>query len=174
MLTRSRPDQLNLPEDPAFIPDLDMNFDLAAFDIPCDTGTSRASSVLSARTLGSSQTSLSPAVEDEEPGLELPSMDTPGGFGGFDFNLGSGASHVLKTASQAGASDIIQESAIIENPGFEIAEDGSIVGIPSDRARQSEVPSAAGEGQAANESGLSARVRAEQEAGLVEDQVGLL
>ena len=149
-----------------------MNFDLAAFDIASDTGTTRSSSILSARSPGSSQSSVPQDVgNEEEPGIELPSLDTPGGFGGFDLDLGPGTSSAVRTASKAGAGDIFQESAIVENPEFEIAEDGSIVAIPTDQPRHSAVPSVTGEGRAVSESGISARVRAEHEAGGIEDQV---
>ena len=165
-----RSEALNLPEDPACMPELDMDFDLSAFDLPSDT--SRAPSILSSQTMGSSQTSIQ-GPQDEEPGLVLPSIDTPGDVGGFDANWGGGTSSVAKLASKTGADNILQESAIIEDPEFEIAEDGSIVALPSreERARQSAVPSATGEGRGASDSAVSARVRAEHAAGMADDQV---
>ena len=169
---QNRPEQLNLPEDPAFFPDLDMGLDLAAFGFPSDTDTTRASSVLSSRSLASSQTSFGlGADQEEEAGIELPSLDTPGGFGGFDFPLGAGTSSAVKTGSRAGAADVFEESAIVQDPGFVLADDGSIVAVPTDEARQSAARSVTGDGRAESESGISARVRAEHEAGAFEDQV---
>ena len=144
-----------------------MIFDLSVFDVPSDI--SHASSIMSSQTLASSRTSLQ-EDEEEEPGLMLPSLDTPGGFGDFSVNLGGGTSSVAKTASKAGLADIFEESPIIEDPEFEIAEDGSIVALPSreERARQSAVPFAVGSGR---DSAISARVRAEHEGGMADDQV---
>ena len=153
------------------MPDLDLNFDLSVFDVPSDI--SRAPSILSSQTMASSRTSFQ-GDQDEEPGLVVPSLDTPGEFGGFEANFGGGTSSVAKTASKAGVmADIFEESPIIEDPEFEIAEDGSIVALPSreERARQSAIPSAAGVGRGASESEISARVRAEHEGGMGNDQV---
>ena len=148
-----------------------MGLDLAAFGFASDTDTTRASSVLSARSPGSSRTSIMDFAQDEEPGLELPSMDTPDGFGGFHLPFGVGTSSAVRSGSRARAVDDFQESAIVQDPGIMIDEDGSIVAIPTDQERQSAVPSVAGDGRAISESGYSARVRAEHEAGAVEDPV---
>lgn len=169
---QNRPEQLNLPEDPGFFPDLDMGLDLAAFGIFSDTDSTRAFSVLSSRSPASSQTSLGLKTgQEEEPGIELPSLDTPSGFGGFDFPLGGGTSSAVKTASRAGAADVFEESAIVQDPGFVFDDEFNIVAIPTDQARQSAVRSVTGDGRAVSESGISARVRAEHEAGGFEDQV---
>ncbi len=149
-----------------------MGLDLAAFGISSDTDTTRASSVLSRSSPASSRTSLGlEAGQEEEPGIELPSLDTPRDFAGFDFPLGAATSSGMKTGSRVGAVDVFEESAIVEDPGFMIDDDGSIVATTTDQARQSALPSATGEGRAVSESGTSARVRAEHEAGGFEDQV---
>ena len=147
-----------------------MALDLAAFGLGSDTDTTRVSSVLSSRSPASSHTSPGIAAElEEEPGIELPSLDTPGGFGGLDFPMGGATSSAVKTASRAGTADVFQESAIVEDPGFVIDPDGNIVDIPTEQARQSAAPFVTG--RAVSDSGISARVRAEHEAGVLEDQV---
>lgn len=86
-----RPEQLNLAEDPAFIPDLDMNFDLTAFGFSSDD--SSMANVMSPRTAASSQSSMYPGKDQEEDEAEelepaMPSYDTPGGdIGGFEIFL---------------------------------------------------------------------------------------
>ena len=152
-----------------------MGLDLAAFGISSDTASTRASSVLSSRSPASSQTSFGPEVgQDEEPQIELPSLDAPGGFGGFDFPLGGGTSSAVKTGSRAGAADVFEESGIVEDPGMMLDDDFNIVVVPTDQERQSAVRSVTGDGRAVSESGISARVRAEHEAGAFEDQVSAL
>lgn len=149
-----------------------MNFDLGDFGIFSDNNVSRASSVLSGHTLESSRTSLGSAEGDEEPGLDLPSIDTPGDFGGFDLALGSVASSATRPGSragtEAGAAAEFEESAVIDVPDFEFDDEFNLV--PTVAGRASGAPSVA-EGLAISESGVSARVRAEHEAGIAEDQV---
>ena len=131
-----RPEQLNLAEDPYFFPDIDIGFDLTAFGFPSNSSSSM--SAMSPRTLPSSQSSL-PVVEEEEdePGLEIPSLDTPGDIGGFEPNLGAGTSSVVRTGSAAGAargtaSIFDDEPAIIEEPIFDVGDDGELFLIEDD------------------------------------------
>ena len=163
-LTSQRPEHLNLPDDPAFMLDLDMNFDLSAFDIPDLSSTSRSPSVLSARTLASSQTSH--GVDEEEPVLDLPSMDTPDDHGGFDLNFGIGTSSALKSGSIIDKVIDADEPGIIENPEFEMTEDGDLVPISrlGSLVGGSEAPQSGVGGRSASESAMSARVRAEHAA----------
>ena len=163
-----RPDQLNIPEDPGFIPDLDLNFDLSAFDIPSDRSSSRASSVLSPHTPGSSRTSLD-AIELEEEAdmaLDIPSLDTPSGYGGFTPNLRLGSSVGIGSITKATPRPPYEESPIIDDPEFEIAEDGSLVAVerPQTGAREHHTPA----GRATSESVISARVRDEHAVGSTE------
>lgn len=158
-----RPEQLNLAEDSAFIPELDLMFDLSAFDLPSDTTSSRASSLLSPFFGLSSQTSRNLDDEDELA-LELPPLGTPDDFGGFQLPPDSS---VAAPSAAKSAHYLLQheESAIIADPDFEINEDGSLVAPASVRAKQT--PSVA----PMSETGVSARVRAEHEEGWQAQQV---
>ena len=76
-----RPEQLNLQADPGFNIDLDLGFDLSSFGTTFSS--SEPSSLLSPRTLASTQTSF---IEDEQmlelrPPLEASSHDAGEGFG---------------------------------------------------------------------------------------------
>jgi hypothetical protein len=161
---------LNLPDDPIFNPEFDMNLDLSDFGIPSDGNISRASSVLSTGSPRSSRTSLGPI--EEEPGLEIPSIDSPGLLGGFDVAMSSMGTSPAKPASHAGgpseAAAAFEESAVAAQPEYEIDDEGNLV--PTDPNRASNEGSPAG-ARAFSESGASARVRAEHEAGMIEDQV---
>ena len=172
-LTSHRPEHLNLPDDPAFMLDLDMNFDLSAFDIPDLSSTSRSTSVLSARTLASSQTSH--GVDEDEPVLELPSMDTPDVRGGFDLNFGIGTSSALKSGSIIDKVVDADEPGIIEDPEFEMTEEGDLVPIPRGESffGGSEAPQTGVGGRSATESAASADFRAEHAAENVDFAVSL-
>lgn len=123
LIKSNRPEQLNLAEDPYFIPDLDINFDLTIFGFPSDGST--ASRSLSPSTLASSQSSL-PANEANEPGLEIPSFDTTGTIGAFDVDLGAGAGSIVRTGSRVGRppADFEEEPALIDEPVFDMDDDG--------------------------------------------------
>ena len=172
-LTSRRPEHLNLPDDPAFMLDLDMNFDLSAFNIPDLSSTSRSPSVLSARTLASSQTSH--GVDEDEPVLELPSMDTPDNHGGFDLNFGIGTSSALKSGSKTGTVIDAEEPGIIEDPEFEMTADGDLVPIPrlESFSGGSEAPQVGVEGRGASGSAVGARVSAAHVAENVDFDVSL-
>ncbi|EXJ80249.1 hypothetical protein A1O1_08391 [Capronia coronata CBS 617.96] len=120
---KMRPEQLNLAEDPYFIPDLDINFDLTAFGLPSDGSMSPG--LTSLHTLPSSQSSQA-IHEDDEAGLEIPSLDTPGGFGMLDVAFGAGTSSVVQTGSRAAHPPSVfdEEPAIIEDPMFDVDDDG--------------------------------------------------
>ncbi|KAK5260316.1 R8 protein [Exophiala xenobiotica] len=66
-VSKARPEQLNIQEDPFFLPELHLNFDLAAFGFPSDDST--VSSAHSPRSLPSSQSSLQ-IGDEEEPEQE--------------------------------------------------------------------------------------------------------
>jgi hypothetical protein len=162
--------QLNLPDDPIFNPEFDMNLDLSDFGIVSDSNLSQASSVLSANSPISSHTSL--GLIEEEPELEIPSMDSPGVLGGSDVPMSSMVISPPKPGSQAGACSgaaaAFEESAVAAEPEYEIDDEGNL--IPTNPNGGSNVGSAAG-GRAVSESGVSVRVRVEREAGIIEDQV---
>ncbi|KIW26721.1 uncharacterized protein PV07_06532 [Cladophialophora immunda] len=122
---KTRPEQLNLPEDPYFIPDLDIHFDLSVFGFASD-GSSSSTSPSSFLTLPSSQTSRPPHDEAGDSGLEMPSFDTPAGApGGFDVPLAGGTSSAVKTGSKVDPYSVFEEEpAIMDDPLFDVDEDG--------------------------------------------------
>jgi meiotic recombination protein REC8, fungi type len=126
----TRQEQLNLAEDPYFIPDLDINFDLSAFGLSSEASSPRRSGS-SLLTLSSSQTSRYIEEDVEEVGLgldlDLPSFSTPaGGLGGFDIPLGRGTSSVARTGDPAGRPSSIfgAEPAVLDDPIFDVDDDG--------------------------------------------------
>ena len=163
-LTISRPDQLNLQDDPAFLPDFDINLDLSLFDLPLERSFSRGSSQLPSLA-GSSHASLS----DHEPQLELPSDETTDlGIGGFEFSAGT--SSVRRLGSNFRAHSIFEELGIINDPEFDIDADGNLF-TPTQRQQQSDIAQAAFSlgvpgSKSGNSTGITDRVRAEHEAGL--------
>jgi meiotic recombination protein REC8 len=163
-LTVSRPDQLNLQDDPAFLPDFNINLDLSLFDLPLERSFSRGSSQLPSLA-DSSRASLS----DHEPQLELPSDETPGlGIGGFEF--GAGTSSVGRLGSNVRAHSIFEEPGIINDPEFDIDADGNLF-TPTQRQQQSDIAQAAFSlgvpgSKYGDSTGITDRVRAEHEAGL--------
>lgn len=167
MTLTNRPEQLNLPEDPGFLPDLDFTFDLSAFGLPSDNRSSRASSILSSHVAVSSQTSCN-GIDLEESGLQLdlPSIDTPSAFGGM--SIGDVTSAGRQSVFEPAPGDINEESPFIDDVEFEIAADGSLVAV---ERPQSKVGSAIGDGNAVSDSSLSARVRDEHQAGAAGLQV---
>lgn len=143
------------------MPDLDFTFDLSAFDLPSDSSSSRASSILSSRNIPSSQTSANDLEEEEEEAglqLEIPPLDTPSGFGGMSIGVGTSAG--IGSALHSARED----SHIIDEADFEIAADGSLVAVS--RPQTERVPSVSGEAGPINETGFSTRVRDEHAAGM--------
>jgi hypothetical protein len=167
-LTTDRLDQLNLPDDPAFMPELDLNFDLSAFEIPLQS--SGRSSLLSPPSLVSSRSSQQGEEQDvEEPALELPSGDTSLGaaFGHFDLGLAAALGSVARSESRAGLSVLEEETGIMD-VGWEFDEYGNMVETVQAPKLATEVPSAddAIVGRIATDSALSASVRQEHAQGI--------
>lgn len=139
-------------------------FDLSAFDLPSTEPSSQGSSILSPFSRPSSQSSLH-LDEDGDLALEIPSVDTPGDFGGTNFGAGVESSAGSRSvATRSIDLPLHQGSAIINDPDFEVAEDGSLV-APAN-IRRSEDPT-----RAASESGFSGRVQGEHEEGVNAAQV---
>ncbi|KIX93747.1 uncharacterized protein Z520_10653 [Fonsecaea multimorphosa CBS 102226] len=123
---KTRPEQLNLPEDPYFIPDLEIHFDLSAFGFASE-GSNSSSSTSSFLTVPSSQTSHPPSDEEaDEFDHDMPPFDTPAGTaGGFDVPLGGGSSSVARTGSRVDPYAVAEvEPAIMDDPLFDVDEDG--------------------------------------------------
>ncbi|KIV85458.1 hypothetical protein PV11_01151 [Exophiala sideris] len=129
---KTRPEQLNISEDPLFIPDLHLNFDLSGFGL-----TSEDFSVFGApspRTLPSSQSSLLLQEEEEdpqaEPGADIPCYDTPYGSGGIGgFEVAAGIISVRRSGSKAGQIPSVfdNEPVVHDEPVFDVGDDGALL-----------------------------------------------
>lgn len=96
---------------------------------------STAPSLLSPRTPASGESSLLVnEAETVEPRLDLPSLDTPGGFGGFDPYFGLGTSSAPKTGSRAEQPPSVfdNEPAIMEDPVFDVDDNGFLYPVMSE------------------------------------------
>ena len=159
-----RLDQLNLPDDPAFLPDFDMDLDLSMFDI--QTNASGYSESLTPPSFLSSRSSVArEPVEDHA--LVIPSADTPlgGDLGGYGF-MGD-TSSAIKTASRADRVSAFEDTGVIEDPGFEFDAEGNLVIEPASGEKKSVVPSVAGPvSKLGSDSAVSTQVHQEHEAGL--------
>ena len=122
-----RPEQLNLQADPGFNIDLDIGFDLSAFDVSFPS--SEPSSLMSPRTLASSQTSF---LEDEQMldvGPLLAVSSSHGAGKGFELDVTAPANDAANrhgTSKPASEMELEQEPALAQEPLFEVDEDGEI------------------------------------------------
>jgi meiotic recombination protein REC8 len=166
-----RPDQLNLPDDPAFLPDFDMNLDLSTFEV--STSTSGFSSSMTPLSFPSGRSSL--AIEPiQEAALVFPSAETPLAvdFSGFAFAGDTGS--VLKTANRADRVSMFEDTGMIEDPGFEYDFDakGNLVEYATRRERQRVSHSIADPASKTwIASAISGQIREEQETSLQGAQV---
>lgn len=126
----NRPDQLVLPDDPSFIPDLmlpGLNVDLSALDISSDIETPRKSSLLSSFLTPSSKSSR---FSDGQLHLNISSSDI-GGLGvsasGFPSDIGSSARKETQFELPAA---FAEETGILLEPDFEFDGDGNIIELP--------------------------------------------
>ena len=108
----------------------------------------------------------------EEPALVFPSTDTAPGrdFGGIGF--AGDTSSALKTGSRTAQVSVLEDTGIIEDPGFEFDPEGNMVVLPSTAEGEGVIPPTAGPAsRLGSDSAISARVRQEHEAGLQGAQV---
>lgn len=163
-----RTDQLNLPDDPAFMPELDLNFDFSAFNLPMEI--SGRSSLMSPPSLVSSRSSQQAAEEAEEPTLELPSGDTSFGAkaGGFDLGLMAGVRSVGRSASMVHGPSVFEEETGILDVDWEFDEHGNMIET-AQAPKPSPIVQAVGDVPASRmvtDSAINARVRQEHAEGL--------
>jgi hypothetical protein len=159
--------QLNLPDDPTFLPDFDMNLDLSMFGI--STGSSTGSGSMIPPSYLSSRSSVA-REPIEEPALVFPSVDTPRGELGV-FGFGGDTSLAFKTASRASGVSVFEDTGMIEDPGFEFDAEGNVVELPEAGVRENAAPGPVS--KLGSDSAISAQVRREHEAGLYGAQVCL-
>lgn len=134
-MTLIRPEQLNLQADPAFNIDLDLGFDLSSFDISFSTDPS---SVLSPRTLASSESSF---LDDENflgPAPPLDVSSSHGAGGGFEFTFDDAGPEAENDrdrltdqpsvrAEDEGHNETAMPDLNQEENLLDIAEDGTII-----------------------------------------------
>lgn len=125
-LTYRRPDQLVLPYDPSFLPDVNLpglDFDLSKFDLQPERPTSQGSSLLWSKSPETSQFSL---PMTGQPQLDIPSSD--------HFNLGGFGSETdissVQRRPQLGRAlglELGIEEGVLLQPDFEFDEDGNLI-----------------------------------------------
>lgn len=122
-----RPDQLVLPDDPSFIPDLmlpGLNVDLSALEISSDIGSPRKSSLLSSVLVPSSKSSQ---FSDGQLHLNISSSDIDGlgaGASGFPSDIGSSARKETQFELPA---PFAEETGFLLQPDFEFDGEGNII-----------------------------------------------
>lgn len=124
-LSYHRAEQLNLAINPTFIPDLDLAFDLSAFNASSDESSSN--SFVSSRAPLSSQSSLH-LDQTEDTGVELPSYNTPQPIScGPDLYLGLGSISEIGVGATIGYGSLADDSpAIDDGYPFDVDEAGNI------------------------------------------------
>jgi hypothetical protein len=161
---------LNLPDDPAFLPDFDMNLDLSMFGI--STGSSSGPGSMTPPSCLSSRSSVA-REPMEELALVFPSVDTPRDELGV-LGFGGDTSSAFKTASRAGRVSVFEDTGMIEDPGFEFDAEGNVVELLEAEVRENVGPSTPGPvSKLGSDLAINARVRQEHEAGLYGAQVCL-
>ncbi|OAX80781.1 hypothetical protein ACJ72_04876 [Emergomyces africanus] len=129
---KARPEQLILPDDPSFIPDImlpGLNVDLSALDISSDTGSPRKSSLLSSFLAPSSKCSH---FSDGQLHLNISSSDIGGlgaGASGFPSDIGSSARKDTQFELPAA---FAEETGVLLQPDFEFDGDGNIIELQFD------------------------------------------
>ncbi|KKZ62387.1 hypothetical protein EMCG_03214 [[Emmonsia] crescens] len=127
---KAKPDQLVLPDDPSFIPDLmlpGLNVDLSALDISSDIGSPRKSSLLSSFLTPSSKSSR---FSDGQLHLNISSSDIGGlGVGASGFPSDIGSSTRKETQFELPAA-FAEETGVLLEPDFEFDGDGNIIELP--------------------------------------------
>ena len=116
---------MNLPDDPAFLPELNLDLDLSLFNIP--TEFSRGSSIISP-AFGESSAPSERTEDIEEPQLVFPSADTPVPFSA---GAGFGTSSAIQSTGAAGRPATFEELGVIEDPLFDVDDAGEIVHLPT-------------------------------------------
>lgn len=160
------------------MPELDLSFDLSAFDTPL--GTSGGSSLMSPPSLISSRSSQQAAEREvEDLTLDLPSGNTSigGGLGGFDIGLVPGIGSVGKSESGGPGPSVLGDETGILDVGWEFDEQGNVIETTQAPERAGAVPSA-GPARAplvGTNSEIAARVRQEHDEGFnAAQQVNML
>lgn len=162
-LTIGRPEQLNLPDDPTFVPDFVFDFDVSLLGL--SSASSRDSSFLSPPSRKSSQSSRTSAAYGSLPGLVFPSGSDNGVVTSHeDFHL---ARHTTPFIPSHPASGTGQESGLLVDVDFEFDHEGNMVEKTSAPATGTPQRSAPIRGSGVGrDSANTSRVRQEHEQGL--------
>lgn len=136
MINDCRPDQIMLPHDPTFIPELmlpGLNVDLSALDMGREWVSPRKSSLVSSYVPKSSATNWSPAAQLQ---LNLSSSD----IGGFQAGEGLGYISDMSSARKEPQVELPpyfgDEAGILLQPDFEFDGEGNIIELSPKKAAQ--------------------------------------
>ncbi|PGG99423.1 hypothetical protein AJ79_08539 [Helicocarpus griseus UAMH5409] len=151
---KAKPDQLVLPDDPSFIPDLmlpGLNVDLSALEISSSIGSPRKSSLLSSHLSSSSKSSR---FSDGKLHLNISSSDIGGvDAGAFGFNSDISSTARKETQFELPAA-FAEETGVLFQPDFEFDGEGNMVELPVRQAPQNKATGVSGGSGARDNTGL--------------------
>lgn len=158
-----------LPDDPAYLPDLEayagLDVDLSALEISSDA-ISRRSSLPSQRSVQSSRSSLFEA-EGALPGLVVPTSDTGimSDVRGFALPGDDGA---LVQPSDRIAAGLFEgpEEGFLRDVDFEFDAEGNVIELDAAERARRQSAAVVGVSRLSRDSGVSSRVRREHDEGM--------
>lgn len=134
-----RPDQLVLPDDPSFVPEINLpglGIDLSKLTLEPQADTSRQNSFLWTKFPDLSQT----LPENLNLQLDLSSEDIMRDFGGFGSQSETSGSVQRRPLGRIAAGALDDEAGVLLQPDFEFDEDGNIIELSGERERRSNIP----------------------------------
>lgn len=133
-----RPDQLVLPDDPSFVPEINLpglGIDLSKLTLEPQADTSRQNSFLWTKFPDLSQT----LPENLNLQLDLSSEDIMRDFGGFGSQSETSGSIQRRPLGRIAAGTLDDEAGVLLQPDFEFDEDGNIIELSGEREHRSNI-----------------------------------
>jgi len=127
-----RPDQLVLPDDPSFVPEINLpglGIDFSKITLEPQADTSRQDSFLWTKSPDLSQT----VPENLNLQLDLSSEDIMKDFGGFGSQSETSGSVQRRPLGRIAAGALDDEAGVLLQPDFEFDEDGNIIELSGER-----------------------------------------
>ncbi|ODM21076.1 hypothetical protein SI65_04129 [Aspergillus cristatus] len=135
---KARPDQLVLPDDPSFVPEINLpglGIDFSKITLEPQADTSLQNSFLWTKSPDLSQT----IPENLNLQLDLSSEDIMKDFGGFGSQSETSASVQRRPLGRIAAGALDEEAGVLLQPDFEFDEDGNIIELSGERERRSNI-----------------------------------
>lgn len=133
-----RPDQLVLPDDPSFVPEINLpglEIDLSKLTLEPQAGISSQNSFLWTKSPDLSQI----LPENLNLQLDLSSEDITRDFGGFGSQSEASGSAHQRPLGRIAAGALDDEAGVLLQPDFEFDEDGNIIELSGERERRSNI-----------------------------------